>query len=76
MLQICYSVVSSQYQKEIAVPTPRVPTNIANTSASRAFCTTAYRLMSSLLLRTDSSLAILTFGSYEYTYITRIRGHI
>jgi hypothetical protein len=49
------------------IPTPRVPTKIPNTSASRAFCTATYLRMSSLLVRADSSCVIFVLGSYEYT---------
>jgi hypothetical protein len=48
------------------VPTPRVPTSIPKTSASRAFWTTAYRRMRSLFVREDSSRAMSVCGSYEY----------
>lgn len=48
-------------------PTPSVPTRMPNTSASLAFCTTAYLLINNLFVRPDSILAVLVLGSYECT---------
>lgn len=47
---------------QVHVPTPRVPTSIPKTSASRAFWTTAYRRMRSLFVREDSRRAVSTSG--------------
>jgi len=49
----------------LLLPTPRVPTRIPNTSASRAFCTAAYRRMRRRFVRTDSRRAVLVCGLKE-----------
>lgn len=51
------------------VPTPRVPTMMPKTSASRARWTTAYRRISSLFVRPESALAAggCKVGSYDMT---------
>lgn len=47
------------------VPTPRVPTRIPNTSASRAFCTVAYRRMRRRFVRIDSRRVVFVRGLKE-----------
>lgn len=62
-------------------PTPSVPTNIPNTSASRAFWMIAYRRMRSLFTLPVSRRVDRVLGSYDITYgkyitsimITRVR---
>ena len=49
----------------IIIPTPKVPTRIPNTSASRAFWTVAYRRMRRRFVRTDSRRAVSVCGLKE-----------
>lgn len=50
------------------VPTPSVPTNMPNTSASRAFWIIAYRRMRSLFTLPVSRRVDRVLGSYDITY--------